>query len=1517
MEPYKGLRPYEEQDKDNFFGRNAEKQILIDKILTNKLTLLFAASGVGKSSLLQAAVMPQLKEPAGENLDVIYHKEWFANPEADLKQTLIDYFKLHHKISDDDSLDVSLPLPDFFHFCTIFTNEPLVIILDQFEEFFNYQRHSKEFKPFVQQLAAAVLDRDTPTVFVFSMREDFALELNAFKPELPTLLFNNFYRLEKLGKENAKQAIIAPVESLGFSYEAGLLDTLLDDLSRREQRDRFGTATDLLDAPPFVEPPHLQIVCMQLWQCDQDNPNQQITIATYKNQGRATKILKDYFVERVQQLSPFDKKLASAAFNYLVNKHGTKMAYPLGDLAKQLRVDEPTLGKTLEKLDQARILRRQKRQNVLWYELYHDIFAKSIYDWNERYKNWQRIKKVAIGTGAVFASGALLFMGNDWWVNQTTYHLRLSLKAGISDTIEVYQGKQESADIFGQQKFLHEVSYTRADIEADKLFQQKSIEKFEYLNKELIEEFPLAERLETDWKNGDIEKVLCFANQYIGSHNKDLSIQTIDKLAGFRSIESINRLKELLLSQNKELKVKIFETLGYSNVPRQLQLTNFLLPFTTDNDPYIRISATDALVQLGTPETIQPLIELLKDTESYVISRAIDGLVQLEAREAVEPLIELLKDKNEYVRHRAASGLGRLGASEAVVPLIELLKDTDSDVRSSAASGLAQLGASEAVEPLIELLKDTDSDVRSSAASGLTQLGASEAVVSLIELLKDTDSDVRRRAASGLAQLGASEAVVPLIQLLKDSDKYVRYSAAEGLAKFEAHEAVVPLIELLKDTDKYRKKKRYKGQPQFDVLIELLKKTDEKRRAGDRLAQLKWREAIELLIQLAKDANETVSLRAAGVLAQLGMRDDAVLPLIELLKDTNSNFKSIRIGLVQLGTHEVVKSLIKLLKDSNYKVRRRAANVLAQLEVHEAISPLIELLKDSNYKVRHTAAKGLAQLGTHEAVVPLTELLQDAKFYVRSGAANGLAQLGVNKAIPQLIELLKDNDGNAINGLVQLGVREAIKPLIQFLKDTKNSDSRNNAIDGLVQLGAREAIQPLIQWLKNANEYEKDRSVAVDGLVQLRAREVIKPLIQKINNSDVHSIAASKWLLILEVHEVVVESLMSLIEKSDKNLPWDALSASTLLDIHNEKLSQQLTKEFAILEKQSHHQSAGQRKKAARKLGKLFVERSVHLLTPLLKDKHLGTQKQAIISLGQIGEQKAEWLQTVLPQLRPFLGDDNIYIRRETVIALGKIVSQLTEEKAQWFDTFADIAKNQEEIFATRLAALKALTKLGTDKAVTLILAMLQPEMLKQESASFILTAFIALGDIRSPVALAFLHKQLEDLSKRKQAWREQRDADNSDTSQTQACIASQTVSDDNKKWQQLQWETDLGYAIAKIDPEKSGIKLLKHPLAEVRKGAWLAISEVATVNIVAKLIEQRHNSKPHESHFRHAAYRAIDNSLITIEVQEDKPDLPQLKAIYQDLIALPQQERHKGIEDRMLWTIYQLEDKWSQSKEI
>ncbi|QLQ33177.1 MAG: hypothetical protein HZT40_18060 [Candidatus Thiothrix singaporensis] len=91
--PYPGLRPYREDEQNKFFGRDADCRVLIDKILVNRLTLLFAATGVGKSSLLQAAVLPHLKSPHGENLDVVYYNDWISPPLDNLKQAVMRELK--------------------------------------------------------------------------------------------------------------------------------------------------------------------------------------------------------------------------------------------------------------------------------------------------------------------------------------------------------------------------------------------------------------------------------------------------------------------------------------------------------------------------------------------------------------------------------------------------------------------------------------------------------------------------------------------------------------------------------------------------------------------------------------------------------------------------------------------------------------------------------------------------------------------------------------------------------------------------------------------------------------------------------------------------------------------------------------------------------------------------------------------------------------------------------------------------------------------------------------------------------------------------------------------------------------------------------------------------------------------------------------------------------------------------------------------------------------------------------
>ena len=60
-EPYKGLESYQAEDANLFFGRDRESEQLLAMILSSRFLLLHAPSGAGKTSLLNARIIPQLE----------------------------------------------------------------------------------------------------------------------------------------------------------------------------------------------------------------------------------------------------------------------------------------------------------------------------------------------------------------------------------------------------------------------------------------------------------------------------------------------------------------------------------------------------------------------------------------------------------------------------------------------------------------------------------------------------------------------------------------------------------------------------------------------------------------------------------------------------------------------------------------------------------------------------------------------------------------------------------------------------------------------------------------------------------------------------------------------------------------------------------------------------------------------------------------------------------------------------------------------------------------------------------------------------------------------------------------------------------------------------------------------------------------------------------------------------------------------------------------------------------------
>jgi hypothetical protein len=193
--PYKGVLPYFEQDAEFFFGREPETELICEILRSARLTVLFGARGIGKTSLLRAGVVPHLKHTATQPERVIVFDSWHDNPLARFTNSLRQLGR--ERLPNFLSLDSVLKT--FAH------DETLLIIFDQFEEC--AVRH----QPFAAELAQLASQSDAPMHFLLSVRDEAEPALRSLQARLPNL-FSSMLRLLPLSSDAARRSIVGPIE---------------------------------------------------------------------------------------------------------------------------------------------------------------------------------------------------------------------------------------------------------------------------------------------------------------------------------------------------------------------------------------------------------------------------------------------------------------------------------------------------------------------------------------------------------------------------------------------------------------------------------------------------------------------------------------------------------------------------------------------------------------------------------------------------------------------------------------------------------------------------------------------------------------------------------------------------------------------------------------------------------------------------------------------------------------------------------------------------------------------------------------------------------------------------------------------------------------------------------------------------------------------------------------------------------------------------------------------------------
>jgi WD40 repeat protein len=405
--PYRGLEPYTERYSKYFVGRERDEQTICANLFAMPMTVLYGASGVGKSSVLLAGVVPHLKQTPSQA--VVVFRDWQGTGFVDmLKQQVLD--AVNQAVPGEVKVNLKLSFEAFLQECNHALGGPIYLIFDQFEEYFLYHSPSKTKDSFDSEFARIVNSRSVDAKVLISMRGEELSKLDRFRGRIPNIL-GNMLRLDHLDRASAERAILEPLieynrhvptedrVAIENDLVTALLDKSMPDAQNLEQNGPMIISTEGPGPESGIETPVLQILLTRLWQEEMKAGSRTLRLSTFNETlGGAESIISSYLDEKMSQLSEPDRDTAASIFRFLVTPSRTKIAQDLKALADWTDIPEAQVESVLTRLSlQKMLVLRTVRVagQPLRYEIFHDVLARAIFDWRNAYAQRQKEKRVA------------------------------------------------------------------------------------------------------------------------------------------------------------------------------------------------------------------------------------------------------------------------------------------------------------------------------------------------------------------------------------------------------------------------------------------------------------------------------------------------------------------------------------------------------------------------------------------------------------------------------------------------------------------------------------------------------------------------------------------------------------------------------------------------------------------------------------------------------------------------------------------------------------------------------------------------------------------------------------------------------------------------------------------------------------------------------------------------------------------------------------------------------------------
>lgn len=392
--PYKGLIAYTQEDSQYFFGRDQERKLVASNLRASRLTVLIGASGVGKSSVLNAGVAVDLS--SNPDYTLVIFRSWHDDPRQRLTETLCDAVpELSGTLADGQLPRLAELLTAWANQLGDQSNRKLLVILDQFEEYFQYHPRDGGQHSFFEEFPTLLACQDLPVNFLISIRDDSLALLDRFKGRIPKL-FQNYLRINHLSRSAAKEAILRPLERFNelhptsrVSMTEAQADLVIEHIVEAQITEQ-----------EFVQAAYLQLVMSRWWNFEVDHGSGAMRDATLLGDlGDVANIVNSHLKETIDRLSSAEQQEAAIVFRHLVTSSGRKQVEAVSELGAITKLDSSKIEELLKKLDCARIVIRVPAPRGVAatdqsYEFAHDLVAKAALDWRIQYeKDKERVKR--------------------------------------------------------------------------------------------------------------------------------------------------------------------------------------------------------------------------------------------------------------------------------------------------------------------------------------------------------------------------------------------------------------------------------------------------------------------------------------------------------------------------------------------------------------------------------------------------------------------------------------------------------------------------------------------------------------------------------------------------------------------------------------------------------------------------------------------------------------------------------------------------------------------------------------------------------------------------------------------------------------------------------------------------------------------------------------------------------------------------------------------------------------------